>query len=251
LSDIAAMGGTPIAAFLSLALPANLPQAWADRFLKGFLKLASQFRVTLAGGDTSESREGVIADVVVLGSIPRGQAVLRSGARPGDGIYVTGSLGTSSATLALMFARPAKKLRPDRFPKHFFPAPRIKVGQILRAKKIATSMIDISDGLSTDLSHLCEESRVGAEIWKGAVPLGNMGQPARKAEIDFALHGGEEYELLFTARRGSRVPRTIAGINITQIGVVRRGHSAVLLSEDSAAQFRPHGWEHFRTARSS
>ena len=168
LSDIAAMGGDPTAAFLSLALPAKLPQSWVDGFIRGVLKLAHESGISLAGGDTAQSPSGVLADIIVLGSVPRGTAVLRSGARPGDRIYVTGTLGAAAAALNLLFAK--RKLAPRQFPKHFFPQPRIRQGQVLREKNLASSMIDISDGLSTDLSHICQESNVGAEIWANAIP---------------------------------------------------------------------------------
>ena len=132
LSDIAAMGGTPRAAFLSLALPAELPQKWVDQFVGGLLKLAKQYSVSLAGGDTAQSPDGILADIVVLGSAPAGKAILRSGAKPGDLLYVTGTLGSSSATLNRL--RDGEKLRPGSHPKHFYPAPRIAVGQFLREK---------------------------------------------------------------------------------------------------------------------
>src|SRR5580693_6872421 len=169
LSDIAAMGGEPVAAFLSLALPRDLPQAWVGRFLRGLISLAEKFGVTLAGGDTAESPNGILADVIVVGTAPKGKSVLRSGARPGDRIFVSGELGGSAAAVELMKAggskgRLAKKLNPRDYPRHFYPEPRIAIGRILRAKGLASAMIDTSDGLSTDLAHLCEESRVGAEL---------------------------------------------------------------------------------------
>ena len=197
LSDIAAMGGQPLAVFLSLALPRNLPQSWVDGFLRGLLMLASEFKVRLAGGDTAESPGGVIADIVVLGSVPKGKAVLRSGARPGERIYVTGELGASAATLDLLAS--GKKARAADFPRHFHPVPRIEVGRFLREKGLVTAMIDISDGLSTDLGHICEESGVGAELDAEAIPVAKMGKSERKVDFRFALHGGEDYELLFTA----------------------------------------------------
>src|SRR5205814_5103391 len=127
LSDIAAMGGEQQAAFLSLAIPAKLPQEWVDRFLQGFLKLAKEFGVPLAGGDTAESAHGVLADITVIGSVPKGKAILRTGAMPGDRIYVTGALGASSEAVARLYSGQEKKATPDLFPTHFFPVPRIKV----------------------------------------------------------------------------------------------------------------------------
>jgi thiamine-monophosphate kinase len=177
LSDIAAMGGIPRAAFLSLALPTDLPQSWVDKFVAGLLKLATRFSVSLAGGDTAQSPDGVLADIVVLGSVPAGQAILRSGARPGDLIYVTGDLG--SAFAALNQLRDGKKLRPKSHPKHFYPEPRIAIGKLLREKKLASAMIDISDGLSTDLAHICDESQVGALVYADALPTPAKSSQAR------------------------------------------------------------------------
>src|SRR5271157_1271619 len=163
LSDIAAMGGTPIAAFLSLAMPQELPQRWVDQFVSGLLKLAKRCSVTLAGGDTAQSPDGILADIAVLGTVPAGEAILRSGAKSGDLIYVTGLLGEPVADLNRLFR--GEKLPARAHRKHFYPQPRVKVGQYLREQKLASAMIDISDGLSTDLSHICEESGVGAVIY--------------------------------------------------------------------------------------
>ncbi len=188
LSDIAAMGGEPLAAFLSLALPKKLPQRWVDRFMGGFLKLASQFGVTLAGGDTSQSPGGVLADIVVVGSAPEGQAIQRSGARPGDRIYVTGALGGSAATVALLYSGQKKKLRTEGFPNHFFPVPRIQVGQILREEKIATSMIDLSDGLSTG-----SRVRVPAKI--AGIQITEIGRITRDKRISLVSPDESESDL--------------------------------------------------------
>ena len=246
LSDIAAMGGEPLAAFLSLALPRSLPQSWVDGFVRGLLKLAAEFKVSLAGGDTAESPGGVLADIMVLGSVPKGKAVLRSGARPGDKIYVTGNLGASAAILDLLSR---KKVRPADAPRHFYPMPRIEVGRFLRKRRLASAMIDISDGLSTDLGHLCKESRVGAEIQAGAIPVAMIGKAARKVELRFALHGGDDYELLFTAARGKRVPSRIAGVAVTQIGHVTREREVFLERDGVKRKLPPQGWEHFKKAR--
>ena len=247
LSDIAAMGGEPVAAFLSLAVPGDLPQGWVRRFTRGLIHLGERYGTTLAGGDTAESPSGILADIIVVGSVPKGKAVLRSGARPGDRIYVSGELGGSAAALVQMRQQPRKKLNPRDYPRHFYPEPRIKLGSILREKGIATAMIDTSDGLSTDLAHICEESGVGAEIRAALIPRARVGKPAREVDLELALHGGEDYELLFMARPGTRVPKQIAGVEITQIGQIVRGRRILLEKENGAAvELEPRGWEHFR-----
>ena len=245
LSDIAAMGGEPVAAFLSLALPRKLPQAWVRRFMKGVLALADQFKVTLAGGDTAESPGGIQADIVVVGSVPAGKALLRSGAHPGDRIYVTGELGGSSAALAELLA--GRRVRLADFPRHFRPIPRVAVGRELREKGIASALIDLSDGLSTDLAHISEESLTGAEILAPAIPRARVGKRRAPVDLPHALHGGEDYELLFTAPRNRRVPNRIAGVAVTLIGRVTRDKQVVLIGEDGVRrELKPQGWEHFR-----
>jgi thiamine-monophosphate kinase len=239
LSDIAAMGGTPLAVFLSLALPGKLPQRWVDEFLGGLLKLAAKFAVPLAGGDTSKSPGKILADIVVLGSVPKGKAILRSGARPGDRIFVTGTLGGAATTLAALLRGDKKKILPSDLIKYFYPPSRVEVGRILREKALATSMIDISDGLSTDLSHLCEESKVGAELIAGAIP-----HP--ESDLRFALHGGEDYELLFTTPARATVPRRIANVPITEIGGIVRGRKVSLQIGGKLQKLAREGWEHFR-----
>lgn len=245
LSDIAAMGGEPAVAFLSLAVPANLSQVWIDRFLRGFLRLAQKFHVTLAGGDTSQSPQAVLADVIVIGSVPKGQAILRSGARPGDRIYVTGALGESAATLKLLYSK--KKVIPKKSSRHFWPTPRVHAAAVLRAQRIPTSMIDLSDGLSTDLSHICEESRVGAEIRAESIPVAHTGLKNKSAAFDFALHGGEDYELLFTAPPRVKVARRIAQVPVTCIGEITRRKGTFLVDTNgSRSRLKSGGWEHFR-----
>jgi thiamine-monophosphate kinase len=247
LSDIAAMGGDPVAAFLSLALPRDLPQAWVGRFARSLISLAEKYGVTLAGGDTAESPNGILADIIVVGTVPKGKSVLRSGARPGDRIFVSGELGGSAAAVARMQAKPRKKLPPRDYPRHFYPEPRVELGRILREKGMVSAMIDTSDGLSTDLTHLCEESGVGAEVDATLIPRARVGKPAREVDLDLALHGGEDYELLFTSPAGRRVPSQIAGVGLSQIGVVTRTPKIFLTnSKRIAYELRPRGWEHFR-----
>ena len=241
LSDIAAMGGQSLACFLSLGLPENLPQSWVNSFLRGLLAQAGRFKTPLSGGDISSARQ-ITADIIVTGQVPAGKAVLRSGARPGDRIYVTGSLGGSAATLKHLFA--GKKIKPTRSNTHFYPIPRIAVGAWLRERSVVTAMIDLSDGLSVDLAHICEESRVSAIVKANKIPIG------KGADLELALHGGEDYELIFTVPRRLKVPARIAGITVTEIGEIRnrRDYSSaiqILGENDKVRPLPQRGWEHF------
>ncbi len=257
LSDIAAMGARPLAAFLSLGLPRTLTvahgrrPAWVDGFFRGLLALADVHHTPLAGGDLAESPVAA-ADIVLIGAVPRGQALLRSGARPGDRIFVTGTLGGSAAGLARL--RKGKRAvshasmfnakAPDPLARHLWPQPRIAQGLWLRRNRVATAAIDLSDGLSTDLDHLCAESSVSAVIDAAALPI----DPG--ATLEQALHGGEDYELLFTARPNAVIPRRIAGVAVTPIGAVvpRRSGKPRLVLIDQSGLRRPmlhRGWQHF------
>jgi thiamine-monophosphate kinase len=251
LSDIAAVGGEPVAAFLSLALPRDLPQSWVGRFAASLISLAEKYGATLAGGDTAESPNGILADIIVVGTVPQGQAVLRSGARPGDRIFVSGELGGSAAAVGRMRAtetkgKPKKKLNPRDYPRHFCPEPRIELGRVLREKGLASAMIDTSDGLSTDLAHLCQESGVGAELDAALIPRARVGKPARQVDLDLALHGGEDYELLFSAPPGKRIPSQIAGVALVEIGHITRARKILLRTGPNLVnELEASGWEHF------
>ena len=260
LSDIAAMGGEPVAAFLSLAVPRDLQQPWVRRFARGLMKLADRYGVTLAGGDTAESPKGLLADIIVVGTVPAKKAVLRCGARPGDRIYVSGELGGSAAAVKQMQST-KKKLNQARYRRHFFPEPRIELGRVLREKRLVSAMIDISDGLSTDLAHICEESGVGAELEAALIPrarIGNSteapglaksaryGVPRHEVDLDLALHGGEDYELLFTVPPRKRIPSQIGGVDVTEIGVITRGRKILIRKDGRITRLQPSGWEHFR-----
>jgi thiamine-monophosphate kinase len=258
LSDLAAMGARPVAAFLSLALPRQAAQdaAWVGGFLDGLLALAKRSATPLAGGDTSESPcDLVLADIVLLGAVPQGRALRRDGARPGDRIFVTGALGGAAAQLAaIKHGARQKNVAPgplDESP-HFFPQPRLHVGQVLLAKRLATAAIDLSDGISTDLRHLCKASGVVAEIYRERLPVHTLLQGAGDEVISAAtLHGGEDYELLFTADPKVRVPRRIGKVALTEVGRVtepRRGRSMVTLVEPNGKRLTlaPGGWEHLR-----
>jgi thiamine-monophosphate kinase len=257
LSDIAAMGARPVAAFLSLAVPRELARgrrSWVDRFYDGLLALATRWDVPLAGGDLAQSPNGVAADIVVVGAVEHGRALLRSGAKAGDALYVTGTLGGAAAELRGLTrskgrtpAQPPPRYRGTTTATaehpHFFPEPRINIGRALARRRIATAAIDISDGLSVDLQHLCEESGLRAEVDAVLLPVGSG------ATLKDALHGGDDYELLFTANADARVPRRIAGVPVRRIGRMLRKKSdepkMVLLREGRRRELRPEGWQHF------
>ncbi len=257
LSDLAAMGAKPLAAFLSFALPPELAGEWARRFLAGLLALARATRIPLAGGDTAQAPEtgsGALfcADIVLLGTVPAGTALLRSGARPGDLLYVTGALGGAAAELGSLVARPAARRLRATAPghPHLFPQPRLAQG--FRMRPQATAAIDLSDGLSTDLGHLCEASGVRAEVESARIPIHPLTQTSSDP-LALALHGGEDYELLFTAGPSAKIPSAIGGVPITRIGRIlppaKRSAPVTLIGPDGArSPLRPGGWEHFRAA---
>jgi len=191
----------------------------------------------LAGGDTAGAPgKHTLADIIVVGAVPRGKALLRSGARPGDAIYVTGRLGGAAAEFEALRANPEafRRAKPDKTHPHLFPQPRITVGH--RLLKLASACMDVSDGLSTDLHHLCEASGVGAGLQADVLPL------APNSTLDQALHGGEDYELLFTSRRS--VPRRINGVEVTKIGIVTEDKSVSLIQNGRKWRLRRGGWQH-------
>jgi thiamine-monophosphate kinase len=248
------MGARPLAAFLSLALPRQMladrkGRVWTARFFAGLRGLASQFDTPLAGGDTSESPNGlVLADIVLVGSAPAGRALRRSGAHAGDLLYITGTLGGSAAELAALSAG-ARKRQPVSLHPQLYPQPRIAVGLALLRRRLATAAIDLSDGLSTDLAHLCRESKLGAQIDAAALPIHPLAATSAQP-LDLALHGGEDYELLFAAPPTIKMPRSIAGVPIARIGRLTRG-SAITLIDATGGQhpLKPSGWEHFTQRR--
>ena len=269
LSDLAAMGATPLAAFLSLALPAKIlheasGRAWITHFFNGLRSLAELHGVTLAGGDTSESPSPhILADIVLIGSAPKGKSLRRSTATPGDALYVTGELGGAAAELIQLRSRRPRTTRmtsPENHPQ-LFPEPRLDAGEALLRRSLATACLDISDGLSTDLAHLCTASGVCAEIEQAALPLHPL---ARKlgpvAALRAALHGGEDYELLFTAPSSVRMPSSLAGVPVTRIGSLKRIRSGqsnkqpqiTLIAPDGTRNpLEPGGWEHFTHPKKS
>ena len=252
LSDLAAMGAKPVAAFLSLALPKNLAGTWADGFFTGLLALAAQHKIPLAGGDLascpSRHAQGkVLADIVLVGSVPTGHALLRSAARAGDILYVTGSLGGSAAELSAIPGRQKTPRHPalnSKAQPHFFPKPRIAAGLALRKLRKRIACLDISDGLALDLCRLCEASKISAELDEARLPI------APRATQQQAFTGGEDYELLFTAPPGVRIARKVGGVAITRIGRMvksrpRQPQITLLRPDGSRQPLAAEGWEYF------
>jgi thiamine-monophosphate kinase len=226
LSDLAAMGSEPVFCLVSLAFPGAVASSWMDRFYKGLLSLAGRYNVALAGGDLARF-EKIIVDVICCGRVPRGKGLLRSGARPGDHIYVTGELGSSAHGFATK--------RGTSWRRHLRPEPRIAAGIALRKLRVSACM-DLSDGLSLDLARLCAESGVGAEIGPH-LPV------ARPASLEEAVHGGEDYELLFTAASRRKIPNEIAGLRVTSIGSITAAHIGEVRFAGRTLQAR--GFDHF------
>lgn len=254
LSDLAAMGAAPRFLFLSVAVPRALGRRWLEQFFRGAVKTARAFRVALAGGDLGSAQHGVVVDVTSVGEVERSRALLRSGARPGDAIFLTGTAGLARAGLEVL--RRGLERRSVFAPAvrtHVRPVPRCAVGRYLVRRRLASAAIDTSDGLSTDLNHICEESKVGARIEASRIPL-----PATAAKIrdllrldpfSLALHGGEDYELLFTvpAARVRRLPAKIQGVRVTRIGEITRARRVVLVEVSGRERvLRAGGFDHFR-----
>jgi thiamine-monophosphate kinase len=226
LSDIAAMGGEPRFCLLSLALAEWVDDRWLRLFWRGLLSLASRACCPLAGGDLARA-ERFSCDIVVCGAVPRGRALRRDAAKPGDAIYVSGQLGGSALGL--------ERGRGPAWKRHTQPEPRVALGRFLRRIGVKAAM-DLSDGLSLDLRRMCLASKVAAEI----------SEPPRfpGASAEQALHGGEDYELVFTAGPRTRVPEQFEGLPLTRIGAIVAGPAGrVRLNGRTLA---PGGWDHFR-----
>ncbi|MGE5160967.1 MAG: thiamine-phosphate kinase [Betaproteobacteria bacterium] len=250
LSDLAACGAEPRCFFLALALP-TVDEAWLAAFAGGMFALADAHRCVLAGGDTTRSPRGVIITVTVMGSVPRGQALLRGGARPGDDVWVSGTLGDAAFGLALRQGGhevPADaRAAIERLER---PQPQVALGLALRGT--ATAAIDVSDGLLGDLGHILERSAVGARVEWNRIP--RSGALHRQADADqrrFALAGGDDYELLFTAPAGRRsaVEQAAAGagVTVTRIGeVTSTGRLELVDADGRALDTAPRAFDHFR-----
>ena len=311
LSDIAAMGARPFWSLLSIGMPKAIWQDnFKEEFFAGYFELADKFGVTLTGGDVSEAKEAIVIDSIVLGEVPTGAAVLRSGARPGDQVYVTGTLGGAAAGLKLIemgarlgetglasLPRPGQrgssptvregsrsepgavatgslqgssptiregvqagtdtaelKAIETLLLRQMRPQPRVGWGIVLGEERLATAMIDISDGLSSDIAHLCEESNAGALIDSSSLPIDrDVSTLCGRRVLDplmLALHGGEDFELLFTVRPDDvgRLPKRVDGVAVSRIGEVTDQAQTIRIAEKNRVwDLAPQGFEHFKS----
>jgi len=263
LSDLAAMGARPLWALISIGIPEDIWQTdFVDRMYDGWLDLANRYGVQLIGGDTSRAHEHIVIDSIAIGECSPGLAVKRSGASPGDLIFVTGSLGAAAAGLRLIErgAHLAEQNLADEdsqkldylLLRQLRPEPRVGWGIVLGEERLATAMIDLSDGLSSDLNHLCEASNVGALIDASLLPIDErvVELCGRRAldPLQLALHGGEDFELLFTVKpeHAARLPRRVDGVEIKRIGEIAQADAGVKISEGARTwDLKPGGWKHF------
>jgi len=254
MSDIAAMGGKPAYLLLSLGIPSTFESEDVEKYYRGIRSLALKSGVALVGGDTSVAKSLFIS-ACLIGHAPY-RPITRGGAQVGDDIYVTGTLGDSALALkllrgkSLLFRKPAARFLLSR---HHFPTARLRVGATLARNKLARAMIDVSDGLLQDLGHICRASRIGAILVEEKLPLSAAYRSlAGREGTGYALSGGEDYELLFCARRRDRSEieklEKGVGVPITRIGtcVPSRDGITVLDSNGRSLSFRGTGHDHFR-----
>lgn len=255
LSDIAAMGARPRYALVALGVPSVTPSRWVKDFFAGLGRLARRFGVKLAGGDLSSAPQ-VVVDVQVIGEVERGRAVLRGGAQPGGVVCVSGTLGLAALGLVSLRRRaPASQPLLRRAVRaQTYPVPRLALAQALVRRFQVSAMIDLSDGLSSDLTRLCQASGVGARVYAERVPavaLPNSLQRRIGANaIDLALDGGEDYELLFILSKdqAQRLPKKLAGVKLTPIGETTRERQRTLVEPSGQeVPLLPRGWDHFRS----
>lgn len=247
LSDIAAMGGTGVWAMVSVGIPEELWQRdFLEKFYQGWFSLAREYKVELVGGDISRSIDGVVVDSIVGGDVSRGRAILRSTAKPGDDIFVSGHLGGAAAGLRVLEAKKSIGLPTELVNRQLTPRPQLLLGNYLQSLDLITSMIDISDGLSSDLRHVCCMSGVGAKVHAEMIPI----EPeaallfGRDVALDMALNGGEDFELLFTAPRNSL--QQVHGFKITKIGQITENAELLeLVTPSGRTVLKSGGFRHF------
>jgi thiamine-monophosphate kinase len=247
VSDIAAMGGTPRCYLLSIALPSTHTGRWLTEFLGGLRRASRAFRCELAGGDTTR-REEILINITVVGEIAPGQALQRAGARAGDLIFVSGKLGEADRGWERLQKMRGTVKKDDRLlRKHLYPEPRLALGEWLAKNRLATAAMDVSDGLSIDLLRLCTANGVGARVDVAALPM--LRDVEEERAVRLALHGGDDYELLFTVapRKSRLIPPSFRGLPLSLIGrITRERKMEVRLEDGNVHPLQPGGWDPFR-----
>lgn len=247
LSDIAAMGGTPVATFLSVALPEDAQGSWAERFIAGYAEVSRMYDVPLLGGDTTSSLRDLAVNVGVMGRCPCGRRILRNGAKEGDSIYVTGPLGDSAGGLQAILGGIGRTSEVDVLIKrHKRPVPRVKEGKALLESGKVGAMIDISDGIASDLRHILKASGVGAVVALDRLPfseeLDSVCREHGWDRYELAAGGGEDFELLFT---GSEGLERLVDFPIYAIGKITGGDGLIWTVDDEPSDYDLTGYRHF------
>ncbi len=257
VSDIAAMGGQPVAAFLSLGLTRDVDEAWIRDFAKGFMECAGLFGIELLGGDTVESKQEIFLNVTLLGKSGSTKGIKRCGAQPGDIIYLGRPTGHSAAGLHLLKNQVTGIEPEDRdvlIQSHLLPRPQVRLGLALSRRGLAHAMIDISDGLLQDLKHICDESGLGAEIHTKDIPLSKqlerLGRLVGHSPLDWALFGGEDYCLLFCvdpklAHETEALCMQENDLQIWKIGTMIHGRGVKVFKDGKLLESNNLGYEHF------
>jgi len=256
ISDIAAMGGAPHTAFLSIGLKSGTKVSFLESFMAGFKTLADKTGIVLAGGDTVESPSSAVVTITLLGDCLKERVVYRSGARVGDDVWVTGPLGNAAAGLFLL-QNQALDVSPEYeslVQAHQRPMPPLELGKALAQSGLVRAMIDISDGIAKDLGHICEQSGVGSELQGSSIPMSSnllkLAHEVKKSPLQWAFHGGEDYELLFTASSSDKEKIVLLGTRIsgtppTRIGTIIQEGGTWLKTEKGKEPLRPGGYVHF------
>jgi thiamine-monophosphate kinase len=259
ISDIGAMGGKPLYALISLGLKAETSVQDVEEIYRGFLLELNPFRASIIGGNITKSGNGMFIDITLIGEVEQGKAVRRSGARPGDVILVTGYPGQSAAGLQLLLHEPGdSKTKEHPLVKIYnTPSHRAQLGEAISQTGCVSALIDTSDGFLGDLGHICEESGVGAELFKEKFPISEHLREAalrlRRDPYDFFLGDSDDYELIITCRPQdvSRIRSTIfqcCPVSLTEVGRItgKAGEIFLLLADGTKRPVKPSGWDHFR-----
>lgn len=253
LSDIAAMGANPVWSMVSIGVPENIWKTdFVDKFYEGYMNLAEKHGVELVGGDVSKTPDKIVIDSIAAGEVEKGNAILRSGAKVGDLIFVTGNLG--DAAIGLKLLENGEKFENSNHKnlllRQLAPNPQTDIGKILGEKNLATAMIDLSDGLSSDLTHICQSGKVGAKLFAEEIPFESKISDF-KFETDktsLALNGGEDFELLFTVNPKNifQIEKELKNHQISRIGVITANTEIIELIRDEQTQIlEPKGFRHF------